>query len=129
MGYEVFKKVAPRKRRAHVDRPLLVSLDKSGRLKLNQGFYNTMIQQDFKKAEILIDYDKKKIALKMLKEDEACTSEVKKLIAQPRRTRVAFLSFVKVRNALKLSFPFVRNATWDEKTKLVEFTWKEEPHA
>lgn len=129
MGYELFKKTAPRKRRTHIDVPLVVSLDRAGRLKLNQGFYNTMIQQDFKKAEILIDYDKKKIALKMLKEDEACTSEVKKLTTQLRRTRISFLSFVKVRNALKLAFPFVRNATWDEKNKLVEFTWKEESHA
>lgn len=126
MAYELFTKPTVKRRRKFIERPFEVSLDRAGRLKLNQGFYNTLVEKGFKKAEILVDYERKKIALKMLTEDAPASSEVKKLTHQEKRTRTAFLSFVKVRNALKLSFPFVRPATWDEKNCLVEFTWKEE---
>ncbi len=126
MAYELFTKPTAKKRRRFVERPFEVSLDRAGRLKLNQGFYKTLTEKGFKKAEILVDYDRKKIALKMLTDDAPASSEVKKITHQERRARTAFLSFVKVRNALKLSFPFVRPAPWDEKNQLVEFTWKEE---
>ena len=129
MAYQAFKKTTPRKNRVYDEVSLGVSLDTVGRLRLNQGFYNILIQNKFTKTEIFIDYDSKKIALKMLRDSDECTCYAKKLTAQIGKSRVCFLSFITVRNELKLKFPFVRNATWDEKNSIVEFTWTEESNA
>ncbi len=125
MGYELFEKKKTRKRRAHAERPMMVYMDKCGRLTLNQGIFPILMEYEFKKTEVFIDYNEKKIGLKLLKEDEEGKS-VKRIVLQPHRTRLTFVSFVAVRTALKLKHPFVRNATWDQKNHMIEFSFMEE---
>ena len=129
MAYEAFTKKKERKRRACASRPLMVSMNKGGKLTLNQGFFPLLMQYGFKKAEVLIDYQSNKIGLKMLSEDVESTTSIKKIIQQTHRTKLTFLSFTAVKTKLNLQYPFVRNATWDDKNKMIEFSYKEEQHA
>jgi hypothetical protein len=129
MAYEAFTKKKERKRRACADRPLMVSMSKDGRLTLNQGFFPLLMQHGFKKAEVMIDYQSDKIGLKMLTEDVESSTSVKKIIQQTHRTKLTFVSFTAVKTKLNLQYPFIRHATWDDKNKMIEFSFKEEKHA
>jgi len=126
MTYELFTKKKERKRRSHVDKPLMVTMEKSGRLMINQGFFPMLMENKFQKADIFIDHENQKIGLKMLKDEVKTSPSAKKIIQRPHRTRLTFISFVAVKTALKLEHPFVRNATWDQKNQMIEFSLKEE---
>jgi hypothetical protein len=128
MTYELFTKKKERKRRTHTEKPLMVTMEKSGRLMINQGFFPMLMANHFEKTEIFIDYQNQKIGLKMLTEEVKAT-DAKKIIKRPQRTRLTFISFVAVKTKLNLEYPFVRNATWDDKNKMIEFSFKEEKNA
>ena len=130
MAYEIFKKVVTEIPNKKKQKPLMVAMDKYGRLRINQGFYYTMVEEGFTKVMILIDYEHSKIALKMLKDKDIAHIDYDpkraKTLTRGDRTHVAFVSFVTVKNSLNLQFPFIRNATWDAKENLIEFSWKED---
>lgn len=128
MAYEFFKKTKERKRRTHEEKPMMIYMDKRGRLTLNQGFFPILIENEFHQAAVMIDYQSKKIGLKLLKEGDY-DMPVKKIFLQPNRTRLTFISFVAEKNSLKLEYPFSRSATWDQKNHMIEFSFKEEKHA
>ena len=125
MSYELFTKKKERKRRSHEEKPLIVTMEKSGRLMINQGFFPMLMENHFEKTEIFIDYQNQKIGLKMLTEEIPAT-DAKKIIKRPNRTRLTFISFVAVKTKLNLQYPFVRHATWDDKNTMLEFSFKEE---
>lgn len=121
MAYEVFNKKKERIKKD--DQPLMVAMDKQGRLMIKQSFFKIIETHSFKKAEILIDYENKKIGLRMINDDKENGSSIKKLIFQLHRTRASFISFISVKKALNLTFPFVRHATWNSESNILEFTY------